>query len=468
MDRLIRLLKSDKGNVIVFAAFTLLFWGLRIAYWSETYEQPFSDMADYAAVGHNIAAQLFFGISEQLFAYYTPVTPGFIAIAKILGGEHAMAVFRVIVAGILFTSAIGLAWELSKLTANRWIGCSVLAITALSKPSIFWGYKYSTETVSEALLMAALAISFAALRRRSPVLPLATGLVGAALFLNRPQFIFGVFLLGVLFGLSARGWLDSLGSRVSVAEASLSQPRHSRFGGAVRSPIVLFVLGVLLVWGPWIGRNEAHYGTLVPFGTSGTEALIWEYGGAPIRQSRYTALPLPNGQSFTPFGIDSIRRFIDDPNGLERYRRAQLLADAWLKANAPDLPALVWWRLKQFAGFNGTNGLTHVSRDFLFTAPSPGYNDPLPQVHVINLLLLDKSPWACIFALVGIAMLFHRNRAAGIAAGALIVVPWFTAALVIGYERTVESLITPLLIFAFYGFVGFASRLMPVRTVTSA
>jgi len=40
--------------------------------------------------------------------------------------------------------------------------------------------------------------------------------------------IFGVFLLGVLFGLSARGWLDSLGSRVSVAEASLSQDGSGR------------------------------------------------------------------------------------------------------------------------------------------------------------------------------------------------------------------------------------------------
>lgn len=444
--------------VVITAAFLMLFWGLRFAYWIATEEAPFSDLADYAAVGENIASRLFFGFNDQKFAYYTPITPSFIALAKIIGGDYAPIVFRLIVTSILCVGTLGLAYELAKITERKWIGYTTLFIVALSKPSIFWSYKYCTETVSEALLAATLAISLSAIRLDSRWLSFAAGLTATMLFLNRPQFLPGVILLGGLLSPTIRSALGQF--RGPSQSAPLSPPRQRMVTQIARSPLTGFVLGVSIVWAPWIGRNYARYEELVPISTSGTEALLWEYGGAPIQANRYSALPLPNGESLSPFGIDAVRNYTAAQTDVESQNRSQELVAEWVKLNAPDLPKLIWWRLKHFASANGANGLTQVSRDVLFAAPTRGYNNPIPQqAHIVNLALLDKGPWVCAFGVFGIISLFSRSRAASLAVGSLLVVPWVTAALVIGYERTVESLITPLLIMAFYGFVEFASRI---------
>ncbi len=452
--------RLDKPALQALAGFAIVFWGLRFWYWLSIHEPPFSDMADYANVGENIARRFFFAVNDDLYAYYTPVTPSFIAIAKIVGGAHEMMVFRLMIAGLLFVSTIALAYELATLTANRWIGAGVLAVVSLSKPSIFWGYKYCTETVSEMLIIAALALMLHTIRRNNKWSALAAGSAGAMLFLNRPQFLPGVLLLAPLLSTHVRAWLERLGRTSSTLTTRVTAPAKVTIASAARKPLAAFCLGVFLIWTPWIARNYAHYGAFIPLGTSGGEAIYWEYAGAPIRVGRYDTLPQVTGT----FSEEERRKLLAAPTDLERQARATAMANAWLTANAPDLPRLVWWRLKHFAAYNGASGLTTVDRNLLFQAPDPRFNNPLPPVRFVNLLLLDKTPWACIFALVGMFALGLRNRAAGLASAALIAAPWGMAALVIGYERAVESLITPLLMLALYGLVVCAQRLSPGAT----
>src|SRR6476646_6371602 len=64
-------------------ACSVLFWYLRLVYWKETHEAPFSDIWGYVATGDNIARHFFFGWDETHQTYYTPVTPTLIAIAQL-------------------------------------------------------------------------------------------------------------------------------------------------------------------------------------------------------------------------------------------------------------------------------------------------------------------------------------------------------------------------------------------------
>src|SRR5689334_11149413 len=127
--------------VFVLSMYAVFFWGLRTYYWATTYEAPFSDIGDYVYVGQNIAQHFFFGISSQLVAYWTPVTPSFIALAIFIGGEHFEMVFRVLIQAIAFAGSILLANEIVRMTGRGWLGAVWLLLLALSKPSIFWSLK---------------------------------------------------------------------------------------------------------------------------------------------------------------------------------------------------------------------------------------------------------------------------------------------------------------------------------------
>src|SRR5437868_7447982 len=45
--------------LVAFAACAASFWGLRVLYWSEVSEAPFSDLLDYVTVGRNIYEHFF-------------------------------------------------------------------------------------------------------------------------------------------------------------------------------------------------------------------------------------------------------------------------------------------------------------------------------------------------------------------------------------------------------------------------
>jgi branched-subunit amino acid transport protein len=203
-------LPSNLRLTFVLVAYALTFWGLRVSYWATTSEAPFSDIADYVWVGQNIAHDFYFGTTDTFYSYYTPVTPSFVAIGIVLGGAHFEVVFRVVVQALAFLGSVNLAYEIVQLTRRGWLGAALLFVVALSRPSIFWSLKLSTESVSEALLLSSLGVVLRGVRTRSLLTMTLAGMLFLLLALNRPQFFPSVFLVtSFLAGRAARKMIHS-------------------------------------------------------------------------------------------------------------------------------------------------------------------------------------------------------------------------------------------------------------------
>ncbi len=419
------------ATIIFVTAFAGIFWSLRWYYWSITFEEPFSDIADYIVVANRIVNHFSFGVSDTMYSYYTPITPSFIAVSILLGGDNYQLAFRYLVQTVTFVGSLFLAYEIVKLTGRRWLGAALLLVVSLSRPSIFWSLKLGTEAVTEALLISAIAINFRALRTRSPVCAIAAGAVCVLLALNRPQWVPSVFAVAACFGFAAFGF--RMRREGSNMQGIISLRDRTRLWQAA-----CFVAGALLVWSPWIVRNYLHYGAFIPTATSGVEAFVWESGGAPLTPGRYQELHLSDGTVWRNFAITDIRASLaDSPNDYERSKSFRLMATAWLWANLEDLPSLFARRLMHFISHSGANDLTTVPRGHLFPTSADDF-----QLIALDRILLDKNSWICALAFGGVVLLIIRYGVFGYTIASLCLLPWFVLAAVIGHERTVESLIS--------------------------
>ena len=417
---------------ITLVIFGIVFWAVRLEYWTLVHEAPYSDIQDYVGIGQNIAAHFFFGINEAYFSYLTPVTPSIIALSIWLGGEQFEAVFRLLVQASTFTASLFLIVEIAKLTGRRWLGASLVLVVALCRPSIFWSLKLGTEAVSEMLILWSLGACLYAIRTRSLGSAAFAGVLCLLLALNRPQFFPSLAAVAVVLALAGLRWRSP--KRVVV-------PDKRRIAQSA-----VFVLAAVVVWSPWIIRNYVHYGAFIPTATSGIEVFVWEYGGGPVTPGRYSGLRLPDGTVFREFGLGNIRQMVrDSPNDYVRSKKFRDLGAAWVKANWMDIPALMEQRLVRFVTHNGASGLTTVPREALFETSA--------RAAWLDRILIDKTPAICLLAIGGLALLTIRNFLAGTVVAGLVLLPWFVLSALIGYERTVESLISFTCWLAVY-FVG--------------
>jgi hypothetical protein len=421
-------------DALLFVGFGVLFWGLRLNYWRVTNEVPFSDIADYVSVARNIVGKFYFGKDDFFITYIAPVTPSFIAGGILVAGDNYEWAFRFFVQSITFAAAILLGLEVAKMTERPLLGWGVLFVVALCRPSIFWSLKLSTESVSEALLLSTLAASLHALRTASPVAFAVAGGLYLLTGLNRPQFLIGLFVLGAALLVTRR----------------------------FRRQALWFALGVAIVWSPWVVRNYLQYGVFVPAALSGSDTLIEEYGVGPIRAGAYTALEV-DGRSIsveTSYAEIRDKLLASAPSDLERARLGRRIWLAWIRANWSDLPRLYVWRLKSLLREKGAYGLTRVPRDPIFTSSTAGYNyGGRGPASWLDLILLDKSALLCLVGFAGAALLLVRHPLAGVAAGSLVVLPWFVLAAITQFERTVESMTALMLWLAFYLGVELVARL---------
>jgi len=447
-----RALRIPLGIVIVSA---LLFWALRILYWTQNSEPPFSDIWGYVVTGDNIARHFFFGTDPTHPTYYTPITPSLIAIAKLIGGERFEWAFRFIVQAITFSGAVALMREITLVTGKRWLGAAFLFILAMSRPSIFWSLKLATEPVCEAFLYATAAAALAALRTRALSWAAICGVLALCLGLNRPNFIPGALFIPLAL-LVGGGLLHLAQTRNARTPGNESRDRWRPFSAFLKPDarslllIGVFCLGFFGTWSIWIGRNLLNYGVFVPTSSSGAQSVTWEFSGRPIKVGRYESLTLADGSEYAQFEdvTHLAGRF---PLDFEGAQKLNMIARAWYAANYRDLPRLFIWRLKNLVGTRGVSGLSQLSREAIFVAPTPGYNNPYPPTSWINLLLLDKTPTVCLIALVGVGFFVWMNVGAGLIMAGLALMPWLAAAAVIGYERMVESLIPITIWLALFG-----------------
>ena len=225
----------------------------------------------------------------------------------------------------------------------------------------------------------------------------------------------------------------------------------------------VFALCFFGMWSLWIGRNLINYGVFMPTASSGAQSAIWEYGHAPVKIGRYDSLTLPDGSKFSNFGqvMEEAKRY---PRDYEAAQRLFMIARAWYAANWMDLPRVFLWRLKNIVEKRGASGLTTVPRETVFVAPTPGLHNLYTPTAWLDLVLLDKTPFICFIALFGLGLFIWKFPIPGLVFAGLALAPWFGAAAVIGYERTVESLIAMTIWFAFFGLAEVVSLLTERET----
>ncbi|BBL70997.1 hypothetical protein [Methylogaea oryzae] len=377
------------------AALLLLFWGLRIYYWHQIDEPPFSDLEDYVKLGSGVARSFDFSFDSFWRSYKPPTIPLFHGLVFFLFGDANLDALRYAQGLFVFGSAGFLAREIYIASASKPLAFSFLLIVAVAKSSVFWSYKAGTESLAEGFLYLVLGVSLWA--QRAPAVCqayFALGALSVAAILARPNFVPFLFLLSIL----------------PLVKAWKSSP--SSFSKCLSA----YILAIVLAWSPWITRNYRIYGDFLPLSTQGPYSFIWELGKVAI----------PGAGPEEKMDVNEIQamashRFKSD---LEASRFANQVSALWLREHAKEYPRIVVNRILNQVNDRDVH-LTKVSRIELFDGFIP---------------LLDKNRWNVWSGFLGIAIMALRYPwAIQLLLG---VVPTFVfGALFLGYARMLEPIL---------------------------
>ena len=192
---------TQNKTLLFLVLFAVIFWSLRLSYWSTVSEEPFSDMANFDQVAHGIAANWTFDWSPFWKTYTTPTLPTARAVQIVLFGD-TLTSWRLFQTTLTFTASLWLAYEIYIISGSRVLAFGLLFAIALSKPSIFWSLKLAREGFHEMLVYALSACFLRSARTRKPIACLTTGVLTAALFLNRANSLPLMPVAALLVGLS--------------------------------------------------------------------------------------------------------------------------------------------------------------------------------------------------------------------------------------------------------------------------
>lgn len=397
----------------------LLFWTLRVYYWSLVHEAPFSDMADFESIALRVLDGWSFEHSPFWRSYRPPVLPILrAAVMAVCGRDEQLVAWHYFLAALTCATALWMVREVA-LASRQWIGVALFLVIALSKASIFWSYKIASEGPSEAMLYASIAGSLRALRLARARDFFWAGALYAITLQTRPIFVvllvLGPFLMGALVLL-----------RAPDARA-----------GVLRCGVAL-AAGVFLLWAPWLVRSYRLYGHVVPLTTQGPYTFLWEYGAVTIRLDDGTVVTKTVGE----LQQEAEARF---PNDYEAAQYDQHLALLWLAQHPGYYLETLGRRVVQTMT-DHDEPLSRVPRRTLL---------PRPLDHV----LLDKSLLTFTSGVVGmivLAVLFPP----------LFVVPlaclasWAFGLMSLGYPRIVE----PILPLVLAGNLGWLALLPAVAS----
>lgn len=394
---------KDAAAAALFASALLLFVAVRLVYWSNVSEEPFSDMADYIHWGRSWAAGNW--MMEGQFwggAYKPPGVPLLYAAVFALTGGHDVDHLRwtqlaISVAGLAF-----LAWQLVRASGTMVAGLLLILVVTFTKSSVFWSFKVGTEVLSEGLLYLSL---------------------GAALWVYRdsarPSKYFLLALVTVFATFVRPNSLPLVGVLVLFPLARQFQANRKK---AVLC-LVAYAVSVACIWAPWVVRNYAHCGQFVPLSTQGPYTFLWELGNVN--------LPGPDGERMVvhvnQLQADAQHRFAND---CEASQYAMGLVKAWLKENITTYPDFIKSRLLRYTTDRQID-LTRISRSQLHPA--------------LDSLLVDKSQAQIAIAMVaalGLSLFYTWARIILAAVAATLVF----SALFLGDARMFEPFI-PLFMF---------------------
>jgi hypothetical protein len=417
-----------------FIAGGVIFWTARLYYWGSTAEVPFSDMAGYVQTARHVYLQWDFHWNDFWWTYKLPGQPLLIATSWWVAGGESLRAWQWMQALVTFAGLVWLAREVRVLTGTSWLAVGLVWVVALSKPSVFWSLKYAQEGVAEGFTYCGLAGSLWAMRAPSvPRFAWLGALSGTAL-LCRPQFVVLMWIVPLVF----------VGANIGRHRTGV--PSRRRLIGLVG----VFVGSMALVWAPWVARSYVLYGAFLPMTTQAPYAILWELGDQWVEVPKVGLVTT----SVTVLQQEALQRFRND---YEAYRYADAVATAWLRANWRGLPELAARRVTRSVVDRDVH-LTQVSRAVLL----PG---------LWNAALVDKGEWVVGAGLVGFAVFVARWGWVGSLLPLVVLTPWLTTTVQIGYARYFEPSI-PLILFGdvvlVWAVAGTVVRLAGRDRVTSA
>lgn len=383
--------------VLLYTACGLLFWGVRLFYWSSVFEAPFSDMADYVAIGRQLLDSWSFASSSFWQTYKPPTIPILMALVFGVVGGVDMDAWRVAQTTLLFASLAWLAREIYARTASHFLAASLIVSVSLTRPSIFWSYKAATESIAEAFVYAVAAALLWNLRTRRIASAGLLGFLCVAAALARPNF----------------APLMPIAALVIAWPAFVTREVELRRGFMA---LVVFAAVAAGTWSPWIIRNYQLYGALVPFTTQGPYSFLWEIGTVDVR--------LDDGRQVRT-DIHELQRnaATDFPTDQKAAEYANRVVAAWLKANRraylKTVPIRMWRQVN-----DRTEYLTRLPRVRL-----SGWNwEPLA----------DKRPLTIILGYAGFLVFALRRRPWILPVALGLAACWGFGALFLSYSRMYE------------------------------
>lgn len=399
-----------KLYVAAFGLTVLLFWAVRIYYWSIIHEDPFSDMANLDSMAQGVVSSWNFQWNSFWQSYTTPTLPIFRAI-QISLTDNSMLAWRIFQAILLFIGTIWVCYEIIKITDRPWLALVFMFVIAISKPSIFWGYKLAREGLQEALSLFLIANFIYLMRTLSNRSAFILGITLAVYFLNRANTILIVPVV--------------IGAIILIVLSKKKAERLSNEPSRLAIRIVsLIVVGITIVWSPWIIRSYNIYGHIVPLSTQGPYSFLWELGDIKVT--------LPTGEVITTdvntLQSEAPERF---PSDYDAHLYASNIVRLWFQDNWADYPKLVIKKITNSV-LDRTIYLTKVSREQMF----PNY---------INKLLLDKTAVNVILGIAGLFAITYKYSRYLWILPITALVPWLSATLVVGYPRMFEPSISLIL-----------------------
>jgi hypothetical protein len=435
----------------------MIYWLLRILYFSATREQIFSDIGIYCNIADNILSSGYFGTSRD-YCYFSPGAPVAIAISKLVSRTAFASFYPYMIAFLAFIGVLLVARQISLLTRRAYLGVVYVFIMATLKPSVFWQLKLSTEGLAEALLQLSLGIALLVHRSRSIPLSFLCGSTIAWLFLTRPQYLLSVPFLLIFFWVIDCNATNARSLLSQSLQKSLAITRQPLKIFKTQRPFIAFCLGIVVLWGPWITRNYLHYHRVIPVSMAGAMTALWDYDLGPIIPNLYRSITLSDGTT-VPLTLEAMTQQRNKvANDLQYYDYLVELNRRWLRLNYPYLWVPFISRSINELSANDAGGLTTVSRDYLFPWQFKGYIVPYAQQSPLNIILIDKTPPLMIGGIVGLILFCRRYPHESLPLFGLVLVMWCVPGLTMGYPRVIDAVVGPTMFGCFYFVAVYVER----------
>lgn len=396
---------KSKINLTILITISFIFWSLRISYWTKVHEVPFSDMNDYLMVTHNILKNFSFAMDSFWQSYKPPTLPAFGALIFYLFGYDNFEAYRFCIALLLFFGILILINEIYKISKSRFLAFSLFFIVAITKSSIFWSYKFSTESLAEGLLYYTLAFSLLVLNNPNKWSCFALGISMALNALNRPQYAILIPIFGIIFLFINRNQILQLNRKLIKY-------------------LLIIGFGLSLVWTPWITRTYRIYGHPMMGNTSTPFNFLFELGTVELKENGKV---IDTKDNYTLL-VEAKEKFSND---YEAQVHGRKYVKSWLNNNFKTYLDLIFKFRIEESLFTDHIYLTKVSRQELFNS-------------TLDSLLLDKTKFIILFGFFSL-FFFAFNNNVFLIFSSYCFTSWFFAILFLSTARLIEPIL-PLLL----------------------